>query len=560
MQLNEGVLSLQLGVYLLADVFQNFRNIALHEDGIEPLHLCSIPGLPWASAFKMTGSKVDLLQDICMYEWYESAIRGGLSFVNIHHSKRRNDVELLYVDVNNLYGWALSESLPCRNFQWIYDEVVLNDIMRELPTMQCATMSIGYVLEVDVSTPPSLHNYFDDLPPCCHNAVPPPQFFHSGCSIKTRKLITTHLPKQNYIIHYRLLQLFLVLGLKVTKIHRAVSFTQEPIFREYVTYNTIKRAATTNESERNYYKLKNNSLYGKCMENVRKRLSIRLCNTAEKLVTENSQTTFRRSMLIQDDFVAAFHTKSCILLDKPIYIGQAVLDLSKFIMYDLWYKMQKYAAEFHGSIKLIAGDTDSFFMECRNITLNEQLLPKMQADGLLDTSNYSTTHPLYSQNIASKLGCIKDESCGVPFVECIFLQPKCYSLLNEVDKYIRRAKGVQRVTLQDHLTHVDYKSMYDQFANVFHNEGGEEEAGYNPPLSKRQRRIGSMRHQLYTYNSWKIALSCRDNKRQWIGQNTSLAFGHYALGQHENGGATLQQQQQQRSAFAHHDDDDDDFC
>jgi len=171
---------LKLDVYLLADVFQNFRAIAHREDGLEPLHFFSIKGLTWASAFKMTGSRVDLLQDISMYEWYESAIRGGLCFVNIHYSKREKDVELLYVDVNNLYGWALSEYLPCSNFEWIYDEDILTGIMQQLPNMICSTMTTGYMLEVDVSTPPSLHDYFDYLPPCCHNAIPPPQLFPSG--------------------------------------------------------------------------------------------------------------------------------------------------------------------------------------------------------------------------------------------------------------------------------------------------------------------------------------------------------------------------------------------
>ncbi len=360
---------LKLDVYLLADVFQNFRNIAHHEDGIEPLHFFSIPGLTWASAFKMTGARVALLQDISMYEWYESAIRGGLCFVNIHYGKREEGVELLYVDVNNLYGWALSEYLPCSNFEWIYDEDTLNDIIQQLPNMICDKMSIGYMLEVDVLTPPYLHNYFDYLPPCCYKATPPPQLFPSGGNVRARKLIMTHLPKYNYILHFRLFHHFLRLGLQVTKLHRAVSFTQAPIFREYINYNTAKRAATKNESERNYYKLKNNSLFGKCMENVRKRQSIRLCTTPEKLVTENSQTTFRRSMLIQDNLVAAFHTKGRITLDKPIYIGQAVLDLSKLVMYELWYdKMLKYATEFHGSFKLIAGDTDSLFMECHGMT------------------------------------------------------------------------------------------------------------------------------------------------------------------------------------------------
>jgi hypothetical protein len=113
--------------------FRIFRNIALKEDGLEPLHFYSIPGLSWSSAFKSTESKVDFMRDITMYEWFESAIRGGLAFVNTHFCKRIPDVcELLYLDVNNLYGWALSEPLPYGNLKWVDDDKLLADLISNL--------------------------------------------------------------------------------------------------------------------------------------------------------------------------------------------------------------------------------------------------------------------------------------------------------------------------------------------------------------------------------------------------------------------------------------------
>lgn len=146
-----------------------------------------------------------------------------------------------------------------------------------------------------------------------------------------------------------------------------------------------------------------------------------------------------------------------VLLDKPVYIGQAVLDLSKLVMYRLRYEsLPKYELQFGGKISVVAGDTDSFFLEVCGISVYNQLLPAMQTDGLLDSSNYQQAHPLFSLIGKAELGRVKDECGGIPIQDTVFLRPKCYSLRLFTGKHHKRAKGVQRSVLQKQIKHEDY--------------------------------------------------------------------------------------------------------
>ena len=224
--------------------------------------------------------------------------------------------------------------------------------------------------------------------------------------------------------------------------------------------------------------------------------------------------------------------KKHIILDKPFYIGQAVLDLSKFIMYELFHKkLKSYERVFNCSIHLLGGDTDSFFLACRNVSLRNQLLPRMIEDELLDTSNYATTDPLYSKRLACKIGIVNDESAGRTFKEFILLQPKMYSMsyLDNADESYRKAKDVQRSVVQKQLTHHDYRQMYNSVSVIYEQRDNGDDDDLAPPLVKRQRRFASVSHQLYTIDQSKVALNCRDNKRMWISQNESVPFGHYSL-------------------------------
>jgi hypothetical protein len=506
------MLYLQLDCYLLADVFQHFRHVTLCEDKLDPLHFFSTPGLSWASAQLMSREeedKVQLLHDSTMYEFFEQGIRGGMTFVNQHNVQHKEgETDLLYVDVNNLYGWALSQPLPTANFKWIFDEDELQSIVTDLPLVDAVTSKIGYYLEVDLEVPNELHDKLDQLP-IAPEMRPPP-------NSKTPKLLLTHSPKSQYKIHFRLLQLYMSLGVKVTKVHRAIQFTQSPVFRRYIKYNTKQRKSAKSLFKKNLYKLKNNSLYGKMVENIRKRRNIRLCNTAKRLKCYTSKVAFKKSLLIDDNLVAVTLQKECIILDRPIFIGQAVLDISKLRMYQLQYdELESYRREFNCKLNIVAGDTDSFFLECRGVNLASQLLPAMKRDHLLDTSNYPTSHPLFSREHASDIGLIKDESGGVTaYKEWIFIRPKCYSLLSYDGENVRKAKGVSRDVVKRKLTHATYSSTHSN----------PEESRY-----EKQRRIDSRNHQLYTIESSKRVMGGDggDDKRHWCDNNSSRAYGHY---------------------------------
>ena len=456
--------------------------------------------------------ELELLKDLEMYSFFESGVRGGMTFVNKHQAVHDAETQLLYIDINNLYGWALSQQLPARGFRWILEQAELDDIARHLPDENAA---YGYLLEVDISVPDELHDRLSDLPPAPLTEIP--------IGSKQRKLLLTLSPKQHYVIHSALLKFYVeVLGVKIDRIHRAIGFHQEQIFKSYIVKNTEMRAKSNNKFKKDYYKLKNNSLYGKTVENLRKRKDVRLCNTQRSFVAQSSKHNYRRCVIIQENLVAAVLTKETICLDRPVYVGQAVLDLSKLLMYRLQYvELQRYREQFDGCrINIVAGDTDSFFLEVVGVDLKTQLLPSMIRDGLLDTSNYPSDSPLFSRSLENKVGLFKDESGGVEqFAEWIFLRPKCYSM-KTAEGSIHKAKGITRRTKIPHDRYVEIFESYHPEADV-------------PTSPKRfccdQRRFGSVTHNIWTLRYSKLALSIKDDKRAWIGANESLPYGHWRL-------------------------------
>ena len=445
-----------------------------------------------------------------MYEYFEAGVRGGMTFVNKHHAVKDAETELCYLDVNNLYGVPLSGKLPCRGFEWVKGEPdTLLKLCDNLPNEEA---DFGYVLEVDLHIPYAEHERLADLPPAPRSEKPP--------GSKSNKLLLTLEDKEHYIVHSALLKFYIEeLRVRVLRVHRAVKFQQDYIFRNYINSNTEKRARSTTKFHKDYYKLMNNSLYGKTVKNLRKRKDVRLCNQATKFVSYVSRPLFKRAMQIDDNLSAAFMMKDTVVLDRPVYIGQAVLDISKLRMYRLQYAdLEKYRIRHpEGSISILAGDTDSFFLAVKNISLANVLYPEMINDGLLDTSNYHHQSRLYNPQFENKIGLVKDESGGkADYIEWIFLRPKCYSMLCSGDiGNCHRAKGIQRRT---DLTHTDYTHIYNSY-NPY---------ALDPPDTHTvtQRSIISRTHQLYTVERSKIALSIMDDKRMWIAKNDSLPYGY----------------------------------
>jgi hypothetical protein len=133
-------------------------------------------------------------------------------------------------------------------------------------------------------------------------------------------------------------------------------------------------------------------------------------------------------------------------------------------MYRLRYeRLPAYEQRFGGKISVVAGDTDSFFLEVRGISVSQQLLPAMATEGLLDSSNYPVNHPLYSSVGKAELGRVKDECSGDPIRDVVFLRPKCYSLRLSSGKDHKRAKGIQRAALKKDISHEDYINVREVF-------------------------------------------------------------------------------------------------
>lgn len=264
----------------------------------------------------------------------------------------------------------------------------------------------------------------------------------------------------------------------------------------------------------------NNSLFGKTMEDVRKRRDLKLATSVRRCEQLCRRVDHADFHIFNEHLTAHSFIKKFVTLNKPIFIGQCVPDISKLTMYRLRYDHlgPRSLRELQPGVRVevLGSDTDSLFLEVAGIALHDFLKFLKDARGILYTSNYPREHLLYSTSKKARLGCIKDESDGIPHKQWCLLKPKLYSMLSSrEDKSKMRAKGVQRATIKHELTHQDY---LDAYANQTEKcvEG---------------LRINSECHQLFIWHVKKRGLSFFDDKRCWMGHNSSLPYGHYSLKQ-----------------------------
>ncbi|KAG8238776.1 hypothetical protein J437_LFUL016615 [Ladona fulva] len=321
---------LKSDVTLLADVFENFRDVCFNAYKLDPAWYYTAPGLTFDAMLKHAEIELELLTDYDMILMIEKGIRGGISqcckryveaknkYMKEYDSKSESCF-LSYLDANNLYGWALSRPLPYANFRWLSLDEIRDFSVDEIPEYN----EKGYILEVDLEYPTSLHDKHSDLPLCPENKAPPGKMH--------KKLLTTLEDKMKYTIHYVNLKQALSLGLRLKKVHRVIEFSQSPWLKSYIDLNTDRRKVASNDFEKDFYKLMNNAVFGKTMENVRKRINLELVTMGKRLDKLISMSTFLDRTIFNENLVAIHRRKSSIKMDKPIYIGFCVLDLTKGI-------------------------------------------------------------------------------------------------------------------------------------------------------------------------------------------------------------------------------------
>ena len=307
---------------------------------------------------KMTNIELELMTDIDMFQFIEKGMRGGISYVANRYGKGNNkylkehdekgpSTYIMYLDANTLYGWAMSQYLPTSGFKWMSEERINKIDLAKYNE----SSNKGLILEVDLEYPKEPHDLHNDYPLGPEKVRVMPNMLSNYCkevakkfNISTgavHKLIPTLKDKEKYVLHYRVLQLYASLGLRVTKVHRALEFNQSPWLKQYIDFNTEKRKNAKNSFEKDFFKLLNNACFGKTMENLRKRVDVRLVTDESKLLKLASKPTYVSAKIFNEDLVAIHKIKETLTLNKPAYVGMCVLDLSKTLMYDFHYNYIK---------------------------------------------------------------------------------------------------------------------------------------------------------------------------------------------------------------------------
>ena len=187
----------------------------------------------------------------------------------------------------------------------------------------------------------------------------------------------------------------------------------------------------------------NNSIFGKTIENVRKRVNINLYTDPKKISRIASKPTYVNSKIFNENLVAIETIKETLLLDKPCYVGMSILDLSKYHMFNFHYNYMK--KKFAEGIKVLATDTDSLIYEIQCEDAYASLFSKKEDKDMFDNCDYPTTSPYFFEDNKKVIGKFKDETCGNPITEFVGLKSKMYSFLTSTTRNARTTQSSTRV-------------------------------------------------------------------------------------------------------------------
>ena len=549
-------------------MFAKSLELSLRDYRLDPFNYVSLPSFSWDCMLLMTGVKLDLLTEKEMYEFFENNIRGGVSMIGSlryavannkymsQYDKDKISSFIIYYDACNLYGKAMSQKLPKRNFKWIEPENLNIDKLIEMKNI-----GTGFTVEVDLHYPKELHDLHNDLPFCSESKIIKNEMLSkyqydlkkkyysktlkNGTIIVNNsdvsKLLCTLHDKRNYVIHSETLLYAMSKGLQLLKIHRGVQYEEEYWLEKYIRFNSEQRANSKNDFEKDFYKLMNNSVYGMTMLNTRKFSDNKLCNNVEnfnKLIRSHRTKSWT---IFNKDLVLVNRYKNKIQLDRPIYTGFAVLELSKLHMQKFHYDYIK--NKYGDKARLLFTDTDSlaYHIETEDLyqdmydnknefdlsnfknlnTLKEPTKYQGKYDSYVK-ENYSSVYMLmdklkyvnkfYCGENKAKIGKFKDETSGIPIIEYVGLASKTYSLLLDTGKQKSTAKGVKECVKQKELRHNIYR-----------------ETALGKQFTIKQYNFKSEKHQIYTTQTTKIGLSSFDDKRYVIDGINSLSYGHYKI-------------------------------
>ena len=347
----------------------------------------------------------------------------------------------------------MSKKLPTNGFKWLDSNKINEEFIKNYNENNIK----GYILEVDVKYPKRLHELHSDLP-----------FLSEGMEvIKCKKFVCNLFNKKKYVAHINTLKQALNHGLKLKKIHRVIEFNQKEWLKPYIDMNTELRKAAKNDFENNLFKLMNNSVFGKTMENIRKYRDIKLVTTDKKGSKLVSEPNYHTINLISEDLSIIEMKKTKVKMKKPIYLGLSILEISKILMYGFWYDYMK--PKYNDNVKLCYMDTDSFIINIKTNDFYEDIASDIE--NRFDTSNYEVNRPLPTGKNKKVIGLMKDELGGKIITEFATVRPKTYSFLTDDGKKDKKAKGTKKCVTEKMIKFNDYmKCLLNDEVILKHNK------------------------------------------------------------------------------------------
>ncbi|KAK3910146.1 Peptide methionine sulfoxide reductase MsrA 2, partial [Frankliniella fusca] len=509
-------LYLMTDTLLLACVMETYRKLTLQYFNLDVVYYYSGPGFCWDAALLFTGQELELLTELSDHMKWEKAIRGGVSSVNCRlieannpyvkdtYEPQKDHIYAMHLDANNLYGCAMTRALPVGGFRYLTKSEI-----QELDIMNINDNDdTGYLFEVDLIYPSDIHDWHNDFPLAPEHKMI--ELYDLPKRASTKKLIPNLYDKERYCVYGSTLKLYLSLGIELEEIHSVMAFDQKPWLAPFINFNTEMRKQATSDFQKSLWKLYNNSTFGKTIESVRKRRNVNFTKKNDKFLKLVRSPLYHSFELFDHGLVAVERKKATIVLNRPVYTGAVILDISKEIMYDFYYNCLK--RKYGNNVSVGVTDTDSLLL---SIKTNDVYSDMHDLSDHLDTSDYPPDHPLFSVKNKKVLGKFKDELNGVPLKAMVGLRAKMYSFQTaNTEKCV--AKGVPKTAVKTQITFQDYKDCLINYSSK----------------NVTFKKIGTdQKHHLFTLSCSKKALSCFDDKRYILDNNIdTLAHGHYKIG------------------------------
>lgn len=404
--------------------------------------------------------------------------------------------------------------LPLRDFRWMTDdEISVFDVQRDISDED----GPGYILEVDLEYPPQLHVSHNSFPLAPEN-IDITENMLSPYSLKCkgliygstgkppRKLTATFHDRKKYVVHGLNLKLYLQLGLKLKKIHRIIAFHQESFIKGYIDYCTQKRKEAKTETERTYWKLIVNSLYGKLIEGTSKRMDCHFSRTRTQAMKRASSPYFKGAKSFSEHLTVSFSRKKTIQLNKQQWaIGFSILEISKLVMQRLYYQVIQPRFGVDGT-ELLMTDTDSFLMKLTT-ELSQTDCMNLLKD-VMDFSNYPTDHILHDKSRAKELGYLKNEIPNKTITSFVGLKSKTYAIKVNHEKELIKAKGIPQHCKKT----IPISSLFECLHHISKHE-------------VTFRSLRSKDHVIYLIQSDRLAFSSFDDKRYLLCPQHSVPYG-----------------------------------